>query len=401
MRQALRVMTASRTDIEDLQFKGAALKCGLVDVCVSLLADEALGSQAAELLHKFASVSEAVLQQTGGGDVRARLRDYLHNSGVGKATWLLARARARHNNYDAHETKTLVTKYHLELIADIYVRNRRLLHDLILEEPCVFEMIVLSCPNECAEKLLVEVGIGKTIPPLILGEYLRLRRLIPLDPKFWGCPELRSLPAVMPALDRDLLFQLDRELCAPPRPPPPTFLEALVARVYVIAGRVWVLTTLSLLAVACHSLLSSGFSCQLTPLLLICSAGTMTLRWVLKFMGAMREAGVATQAAIVCFPVVACNVCGLFVVLVMVVYVGILLKGGLESCDAALILVGKAWMSCIAVILSFSLLASFRRQVRRTCRALGEGRLCSISRILSRARRIADEEGEEISGGGV
>lgn len=296
MRQVLRLSRQEKnSEVETLMLKGNLIKSGLAEAAISLIPDESLGPQAAEFLLGLIDVSEEVLLQTGGGDVRARMRDVLHNAGVGRASWMMARARARSKAYDVSAaSNVLVTPVHFDLIAEIYIRNRRLLHELILDELSVFEMITRGIPYPAAEALLMEVGLGKTLPPSILGEYLRLRRVLPLDRKFWTCPALKALPLEMPRCP-DFMFECDRREHALPPPPPPTCQEALHKRAEKYCMSTFNFTLVASLIMAIFSLLKNQLDCHMTVLMLSLSSGVISLRVILNFIRRMRDQGIGSQ----------------------------------------------------------------------------------------------------------
>ena len=369
IRKVSRRLENSKREVDTLRLKGDIFKCGFADACISLLFDEKSGSEAADLILMLLQVSAGIMRQTRGTEVRSRLRDFCHLQGVGRALFFVARSRARALSFDTAASEAIVSNLEkrLDLVAAIYIPNRKILLSLIEEEIGCFELLVRLCAkSKSAQNLLMEVALGDTLPNFIVSEYFRLRRLLPLDAKYWANPTLSSLPSVLEP-EPEYVFELNRQQYPVPLPAPPTCTELIVARIKKTRERSFVFLTTATMLAGIYQLLANS-KC---PLKLAATAGaatTLTLKGLLRFISKMRELGVASQVALVCSPFVACNYC------MVVAFLGILMflfaqdDGVGDSCTIEILWIYRMFMACYLLILASYIGDLIRRQFRVFCR---------------------------------
>lgn len=312
MRLFLRFLKVPRSEVDELELKRSLLCFGLIDACVVLLDDGALGAMSAEVLIHWLSVSEEVMLTIGGSALKKRVRDVVHSLGAARAVFNFARAAARAADYDEQKLKApLLSTEHLRFMNALYVQNRALLLSTVCEEPLLLELIVrcIATGGEAgrlAEVLLQEIGLGQDLPPPVLEEYWRLRRMIPLDEKFWQCPALLSLPNTFPPMILRV-FEIDRLRSMPPVAPPKTPTE--VATELFKSALFWGFVTLGFctIALALYGLAmrKTGF-CSLNMPFLSLSTVSMISLCYMHVLRKMIKLGVGTQVAILCCPFVTC-----------------------------------------------------------------------------------------------
>lgn len=323
-RAMLRVFRQPRTECDTLAFKSRCLELGCVEAALVVLSDEDVGTHAAECLSEFMTISEEVLETHGGLQLRKKVRAIVHEQGAAKACFQLARARARKIGYYADNLKRpLLPAEHLVLLSDLYVTNRGLLLNAICEEPCFLELIVRCLPSDepdaprnkgapHAAKLLEEVGLGLTLPEPVLTEYGRLRRIVPLDERYWKCEALSELSgaALPPRITH--VFEPDRVACLPPEIPDMTFCERLVWRTKQCVAAIFNCTALSALAMSVFAITRNSMKCPLTLAILILASATLCSVCAGRCISKMNKIGMGSQMALLCCPIVTCNALGLF-----------------------------------------------------------------------------------------
>ena len=323
-RAMLRVFRQPRNECDTLMFKSRCLELGCVEAALVVLSDEDVGSYAAECLSEFMTISEEVLETHGGLQLRKKVRAIVHDQGAAKACFQLARARARQVGYYADNLKRpLLPPEHLVLLSDLYVTNRGLLLEAICEETCFLELIVRCLPSDepdahrnkgapQAAKLLEEVGLGLTLPEPVLNEYGRLRRIVPLDERYWKCEALSALSgaALPPRITH--IFEPDRVACLPPEIPDMTFCERLIWRIKQCFSAVFNCTALSALAMSLFAITRNSMKCPLTLAILILASATLCSVCAGRCISKMNKIGMGSQMALLCCPIVTCNALGLF-----------------------------------------------------------------------------------------
>ena len=413
-RQLARICKSVRTDREDLVFKVRLVKLGVVEACISLLGDETMAPDCSECIAEFISFSEECLATAGGRELLKALKHFVHRQGAARAIFSLARARVRKALYRPDKVKVLLPLELLRLLVDLYVPNRSLLHECICEDPTFLEMIVRCLANEeddpygflgfggkhgahLAEKLLEEVGLGKTMPKAVLDEYFRLRRIIPLDDRFWKCEALRSLPHTLPPRI-EYLFDPDRVACLPPEQPDTTPGERCVYRFKKSVAALFNLTALAAAVMSLLSLMRNGTDCALTLAVLFASSITLVTVCFLRILAAMAKIGVGSQMAVICCPLVCCNVSGLVGSLVWTALLLFLEKGGTESCSGSFLQVTQAFVGFIGLGFASILIQTLRLYATKFC-SLVSRRCCCCFRGLCKKRPRASEEGSSTTSG--
>jgi len=403
-RKLARLFEQPRGDLDDLEFKLGALRLGVIEAAVSRLADETVGKACAEVLSRFMIISDETQATTGGASLFKFLRFVCHRFGVARACWSMARARARKVEYAVGKAKTLLPLEHLELLSKVYVRNRALLNRFIAkEEPCFVELMVRCLPADedgytgfggngghFAERLLEEVGLGSTLPQEILNEYYRLRRIIPLDDKFWKCEALRTLPPALPPRII-FLFEPDRTASLPPAQPDMTPWERCVWRCEKCVSWSFNLTALTALFMALLAMLRNGSQCPLTWATLFLSSISLTSVCYATVLRKMADIGVGSQVAIVCCPLVCCNVLLLIGSVVWSALVMFVETEGLENCDVRVQGAARALLAFIGLGIASTFVQSCRLQGTRLFNCC-MNRFCCCLKGLCRSRRCAGDD---------
>jgi len=287
------------------------------------------------------------------------------------------------------------------MLAGVYVPNRTLLIDAIREEPEILEMIVRCLPQveaansknarqagvrgganksggkqsknadkresvsggargKHAELLLEEIGLGKTLPTQVLDEFYRLRRLIPLDNRFWRCDALRALPPTLPPLLLHL-FERDKVKCAIPKQPEMTPWELNMYRIRRTIYWCFTLTSVVCFLVTLYTLLY-GLDCTLTLAILTLSGVSLVSLCYANVLGNMVKLGVGTQVAIICCPLVCCNLIALIGSIVWAALVLFVTPKGLTECNIVFMMISRAMLAFIGMGLGTSLARIARSQ---------------------------------------
>jgi hypothetical protein len=147
-------------------------------------------------------------------------------------------------------------------------------------------------------------------------EYARLRRLVPLDERFWKCDALATLSAqpLPPPLTH--LFAPDRAACLPPEQPDRTPSERCRWRAQQGLAATFNCTACSALALSLLALTRNSMQCPLTLAVLVLASATLCSVGAGHCIRKMNQIGAGSQTALLCCPVVGCNAIGLFVSLV-------------------------------------------------------------------------------------
>eukprot|EP00614_Pseudopedinella_elastica_P014418 CAMPEP_0172584050 /NCGR_PEP_ID=MMETSP1068-20121228/3621_1 /TAXON_ID=35684 /ORGANISM="Pseudopedinella elastica, Strain CCMP716" /LENGTH=1536 /DNA_ID=CAMNT_0013378085 /DNA_START=305 /DNA_END=4915 /DNA_ORIENTATION=+ len=363
-RKLVRLVSEPRGDLAALDLRVRLVRVGVVECAVAMLCDESVGRSAAALLDAFCTVSEITVAALGGVELRMNLRNLCHDEGIARATFMLARSRARASDYK-RAPKELVPFEHLKLLCTVYLANRFLLLDAVCEVPCLLELIVRCLPpelpdgsrppvgagGEYAEQLMVEIGgLGKTMPEEVLGQYQRLRRVIPLDNKFWKCPALRGLPPAMPPRI-DFVFEPDRLACLPPEQPDMTCCEKVLHYLSRCAHYVVMLVTGAAIGLG---VLSLGSSCRITMAVLLLSGATCLTSILVSLLIKSSKMGVGGQMAIICCPFVTCSslcwVAGLFWSVYLLYYYSFSLEEVKQTgCNGDFMLISQAFLGLVSL----------------------------------------------------
>jgi hypothetical protein len=377
-RQLIRLIRSSRSDLAELDFKNSLLRLGVVDAAVAMLNNETFGPISAEILIEFLKMSNEVIETRGGLEYKRLIRTYLHEQGVARATFMLGRSRARKMKYMPSKLKrgqTLIPVEHLQLLVCVYSANRQLLLNAIVDQLGIFEMIVRSCTSGSGDKedeadtLLCEIGLGKTLPAVILNDFLRLRSIIPLNEKYWRCEALRALPATLPPRLM-YIFDPDRLACLPPEQPEMSRWERLVKSSQIFVYWLFVFACFCGLLMALYSRFVAT-NCALTLPALILPCIIMTTLFYVSSFARMVRIGVGSQAAVCCLPSICCNFVGIVGLLCWEVLVLYFFKSSdLEKCSVAFIWVNRGYLGFIGLLSLFSVLQTIRMQLIRAIRCI-------------------------------
>ncbi len=213
----------------------------------------------------------------------------------------------------------------------------------------------------CAQALLQEVGLGSTLPLLILSEYQRLRRIIPLEERYWRCEALHKLPLELPARP-SFVFEHNRLRSLPPPPPPPTRLERCVRCCWDALYWLFAVVAAAALLLALNTLVYRRFFCSLTlPVLALSAIALVTMCYVSVLQRMAKVEGVGTIVAIVCCPIVSCNLAGLILALAWAVLSFLDAKSG--ACDMHLFGAAGLLLGFVGLFIAFAVLRKLLRHI--------------------------------------